>query len=216
MKGPTDGDRLVTVELARLLLDRILVAEPEQAGARRLFEAQSRAYLAHPRRFLRGPRRRNGPLAFGPTEIEQLLNPVLIGAASEVLGYLAGEALLRGGAMSVRGVRRLFGAGTRPVALSDAPALPAGAPGAVGPGAATAGGAGPEPLGDNQTEPDDPGLDGAPDGADRVPPLTIQQWARVREIMTESLIRHGNLPREWADRLAVAAVGEGVLAEPPA
>ena len=212
VKGAGPADRLVTVEVARLLLDRVIAAEPGQAGARRLFEAQSQAYLAHPRRLLKGRRRRNGQLAFGPTEIEHLLNPILIAAAGEVLGYLAGEAVLRGGAMSVRRVRRLFGAPAPSTALPDPapdplsgnviePGSGAPGPGAPGPGSAGPGAAEPVP----------------PEGGDdSVAPLTIQQWARVREVMTEALIRHGNLPREWADRLAVAAVGEGVLSEPGA
>ncbi|MBB5867574.1 hypothetical protein F4553_000953 [Allocatelliglobosispora scoriae] len=122
MSGTSAADGVLVTELARTMLERVVAVETDQAAARVIFPQQAEAYLADPARALAGRDRRGRPLEFGLTGVEVLLVPVLMEAAVEVLGYLTGHALLRGGAASAAVLRRLFG---RPaVAPADAPTDP--------------------------------------------------------------------------------------------
>ena len=180
-----DGELVIAV--ARTMFERIVAMEPEQAPARRVFNQQAQSYLADPEAALAGADHGSAPLGFGLTGVEVLLVPVLMQAAADVVGYLTGEAVLRGVAASGPVVRRLFAFGAFGAHGAD------GADGAFGARGAD-------------------GADGADEADDAV--LTVRQWAEVRRIVEDVLIRHANMAPGRAGRLAVAVVGEGVLRGP--
>ncbi|KKK06577.1 hypothetical protein [Micromonospora sp. HK10] len=170
------------------MFDRIVEVEPEQSPARLIFAQQARSYLDHPTRALAGQDAKGRPLQFGLTGLELLLVPVLMEASVEILAYLGGQAVLRGGAASTAALRRLFAKKQSPTG----PAVTAG-PAGQDTGAHAAG---PPPI--------------EPEGADELA-LSAAQWAEVARIVESVLVRHAAMEPERADRLAVAVVGEGVL-----
>ncbi|GAB4060733.1 hypothetical protein [Catellatospora paridis] len=191
MGGTSSADGQLAAELARLMFERIVEVEPEQSPARLIFAQQARSYLDHPVRALAGQDAKGRPLQFGLTGLELLLVPVLMEASVEVLGYLGGQAMLRGAAASTAVVRRLFG---KKQPSSD-PAGAGGPAGVDGPARADA-----QTEGSLPTEPQSDELS-----------LTAAQWAEVARIVESVLVRHTRMAPERADRLAVAVVGEGVL-----
>lgn len=158
----------LVAEVARGMLDRAAVVEPAQVAAeRRVFDALLEAYFANPRRALGGGDRGGGKLAFGLPGVEELLTPVLLAAAAEVVRYVAD----RSAAATATAVRRVLGL---------TPAQPAA-------------------------------VEARPADVDRtVAPLTAGQWAEVRGIVRQTLIRHGRMAPERADLIAAAVVGDGL------
>ncbi|GHJ43190.1 hypothetical protein Cs7R123_05320 [Catellatospora sp. TT07R-123] len=191
MGGTSSTDEQLAVDLARVMFERIVEVEPEQSPARLIFAQQARSYLDHPARALAGQDAKGRPLQFGLTGLELLLVPVLMEASVEVLAYLGGQAVLRGGAASTAALRRLF-AKTRP------PGGSADAGGPAGRDVSTPAGA--QAHGPSPTESGDGDL-----------ALSAAQWAEVASIVESVLVRHARMAPERADRLAVAVVGEGVL-----
>ncbi|SCF23399.1 hypothetical protein [Micromonospora chokoriensis] len=123
--SPTSDEALVT-ETARVMLDRIGVVEPEQVAAeRRVFDVLRMAYFANPARALTGDDG-GGQLSFGPPGVEELLTPVLMAAAAEVVRYLAD----RGVVLTRAGVRRVLG---RPADTSSGADSPVDTPPSAAP-----------------------------------------------------------------------------------
>ncbi|MDI1461229.1 hypothetical protein QEZ54_09645 [Catellatospora sp. KI3] len=120
MGGTSPTDEQLAVELARVMFERIVQVEPEQSAARLIFAQQARSYLDHPARALAGQDAKGRPLQFGLTGLELLLVPVLMEASVEVIAYLGGQAVLRGGAATAAVLRRLF-AKKQPSADTDGP-----------------------------------------------------------------------------------------------
>ncbi|WP_329311163.1 hypothetical protein [Streptomyces sp. NBC_01262] len=91
-QGPHDSG---VVELARAMLDRASVVAPEQVYAeRKMFGLLCRAYFSDPERALAARERTSGsgPLNFGLPDVEELLTPVFLAAASAVVAHLADKA----------------------------------------------------------------------------------------------------------------------------
>jgi hypothetical protein len=114
-------DEELLTATARVVLDRIVTVEPEQAGGRRILSQVCRAHVGNAKH----RRRRVHPLEFALTGTEHdFVVAVLAGAAGQILGYLATEALKVGATLSVTGVRRLFGAQTPAASDEPLPAVP--------------------------------------------------------------------------------------------
>ncbi|GAA0571313.1 hypothetical protein GCM10010172_64720 [Paractinoplanes ferrugineus] len=83
-------DDVVVVEVARVLLDAAgqddLAAQVR--AERRAFDALAEAYFHDPERSLAGTDSGGGYLRFGIPGIEELLTPIFLAAAAEVVGYL--------------------------------------------------------------------------------------------------------------------------------
>lgn len=56
---------------------------------------------------------------------------------------------------------------------------------------------------------------GDQNAAEADPDLTAAQWARVRQLVEEVLVRHGRIGPDRAELLAAAVVGEALLSDTP-
>jgi hypothetical protein len=176
----------LVADVARAMLDRAAAVEPAQVAAeRRAFAVLRDAYFADPTRALAGGDTGSGQLKFGLPGVEELLTPVLLAASAEVVAYLGARCA----DVTRRGVRRLL-------------RLPI-----------------PEIEGGPATADSPPVTDAAATEADAaevaVPELSREQWADVRRILTDALVRHARMSPQRAALIAAAVVGDGMTGERP-
>jgi hypothetical protein len=114
-------DQDVVSDVARALLERAAIAEPDQVAAeRRMFTVLSQAYFADAQRALTGGDRGGRQLAFGPPGTEELLTPVFLAAATQVVAFLVERGVVASG----RGMRRLLRTRNSADAAETGPAVP--------------------------------------------------------------------------------------------
>jgi hypothetical protein len=190
---PQTIDQSLVADLARAMLDRAATVEPGQVAAeRRAFAVLRDAYFADPPRALAGGDTGSGQLTFGLPGVEELLTPVLLAASAEVVAYLGA----RGADATRRGVRRLLRLPIPEIEGGPSAAADVGAGAGTGADAAGAG----------------TGADAA--GA-AVPELSREQWADVRRILTDALVRHARMSPQRAALIAAAVVGDGITGDRP-